>query len=428
MSTADDGPTPGAVAPLGEAEAAALFSDLVALPALLLAVSGGPDSTALLILAARWRAGLFAGPRLIAATVDHGLRPEGAAEAAVVRKLAGGLGLPHHTLRWTGKKPAAGLQEAARAARYGLLAQAAREAGARHVLTAHTRDDQAETVLFRLARGSGLSGLAGMARVAAVPLSLRKEDPPTPDPFGAQVRAQPFADANGGRGAEALWLPSPRERSSWRGGVGGGGQATNEVLLLVRPFLDIPKTRLIATLAVAGIPFADDPSNRDSRFTRARLRTLLPGLATEGLSAARLAQLAARMRRADAALEAAVERLAGDLGLSLDGLGAAHADPAQPARLDAAGWVRAPAELRLRLLGRLIGRVGNGGAVELGKLETLAAALAAACAGSGPDARFRRTLAGAMVTLAAGVLTVEPAPPRRSAQIVAPAVPTPTET
>src|SRR6202790_4922314 len=150
--------------PISAQEAKRLFADWKRAPAIVLAVSGGPDSIALVGLAARWRRGLTRGPRLIAVTVDHGLRAEAAREARDVRRLARALDLPHRTLRWAGTKPKTGLPAAARAARYRLLAQAARANGATHILTAHTRDDQAETLLMRMLRGSGLSGLAAMAR------------------------------------------------------------------------------------------------------------------------------------------------------------------------------------------------------------------------------------------------------------------------
>jgi tRNA(Ile)-lysidine synthase len=331
--------------PVSPAEAAALFDDLKKLPALLLAVSGGPDSTALLWLAARWRAGLKGGPKLVAVTVDHGLRPEAAEEARAVARLARKLGIAHRTLRWTGRKPATGLQEAARAARYRLLAGAARKAGASAVLTAHTLDDQAETVLIRLARGSGLTGLAGMRR------------------------SRPLLEAG-------------------------------EDLRLVRPLLGIAKSRLIATLRAENIPFAEDASNRDPRFTRARLRGLMPRLAEEGLTVPRLALLADRLARAEEALgqtaDAAYEMYAmrSDGRIEFDG---------------AEGLL--PDEIALRLLGRAITEVGDEGPVELGKLEALHSALLYAL-----QARqsLRRTLAGAVVTRSRSFLTVERAPPRRS--------------
>src|SRR3954454_8382652 len=150
--------SPGANDPVSEAEAAALFADLSNAAALVMAVSGGPDSTALMWLAARWRDGLEHKPTLIAVTIDHRLRPGSAREALEVKRLAARFGVEHRTLRWTGKKPATGLPEAPRDARYRMLALAAGKSGARHVLTAHTLDDQAETVLFRLARGSGIGG------------------------------------------------------------------------------------------------------------------------------------------------------------------------------------------------------------------------------------------------------------------------------
>jgi tRNA(Ile)-lysidine synthase len=230
--------------PISVSQAKRLFADWKAAPALLLAVSGGPDSIALMWLAVRWRRALTRGPRLIAVTVDHGLRREAAREARDVKRLAKALDLPHRTLRWTGVKPKTGLPAAARAARYRLLAQAARAGGATHILTAHTRDDQAETLLRRMLRGSGIAGLAAMAR------------------------------------------------ESERDGV-----------LLARPLLDVPKSQLIATLNRAKIAFADDPTNRDASFTRPRLRALMPVLAEEGGDSRNLARLALRLARANAAIE-----------------------------------------------------------------------------------------------------------------------------
>jgi len=332
-----------AEAPLSAKEVKSLFADLARAPALVLAVSGGPDSTALLMLAARWCAALKNGPQLLAVTVDHGLRAQSAAEANSVKRLARKLGVPHKTLRWTGRKPATGLQEAARAARYRLLAEAAKKTGAQHVVTAQHLDDQAETVMLRLARGSGLSGLCAMARESEI--------------FGTT---------------------------------------------LVRPLLDLPKARLVATLLKARLSFADDSSNRDPRFTRARLRALMPALAKEGLSAPRLSKLAGRLRRADLAIEAMVWAAAQRL-----------TSPAPPAplalALDAGGFARLPDEVALRLLGRAVAAIGDEGPVELGKLEALYAALAA---NEGSSAVIRRTLAGAVVTYGADRLLIERAPPR----------------
>ena len=335
-------------------EAKTLFSDLGDTPALVLAVSGGPDSTALMLLAARWRDALAHKPKLVAVTVDHGLRAESKCEAADAGRLARKLGVTHRTLRWTGAKPTAGLPEAARAARYKLLAKAAREAGATHVLTAHTLDDQAETVLIRLTRGSGITGLGAMQRMSVLP-----------------------------------------------------GSARNEELHLLRPFLDIPKSRLIATLRAAKIPFAEDPSNRDPRFTRARLRALMPELAREGLDAHRLDLLARRLRRADAAIEAAVVRARAELALACP--------LPDTAAFDALAFTALPAEVALRLIGQAVAEVGDEGPVELAKLEALKQALDTAQ--SAGIARFRRSLAGAVVTLSGATLMVERAPKRRGRRL-----------
>jgi tRNA(Ile)-lysidine synthase len=328
-------------------EVTSLFSGLQSLPVLVLAVSGGPDSTALMDLAARWRDSLTTKPKLIAVTVDHGLRKESKAEAAAVARLARELDIAHRTSRWTGRKPKTGLQEAARLTRYRLLGRAARKAGGTHILTAHTLDDQGETVLIRMSRGSGLSGLGAMQRISVAP--------------------------------------------------------QNEELFVVRPFLEIPKARLIATLNAAGISYADDPSNRDPRFTRARLRGLMHLLAEEGLDAAQLARLAHRLKRADVAIEKAVERAVTELFVELPG--------APAIALESRRFADLPAEVALRLLGRAVARVGDEGPVELGKLEALKTALDEAQ--NSPKNRFRRTLAGAIVTLKDPQILVERAPPRR---------------
>lgn len=346
--------------PISARAAKQLFAELKSAPALLLAVSGGPDSVALMWLVARWRRSLARGPHLTVVTVDHGLRPEAAREAREVRRLATELGLPHRTLRWRGPKPKTGLPAAAREARYRLLADAARKAGASHVLTAHTRDDQAETLLMRMLRGSGLAGLSAMARL------------------------------------------------SERDGI-----------VLARPLLDVPKSQLIATLKRAGIGFADDPTNRDANFTRPRLRALLPQLAAEGGDARSLARLAARLARANAAVEVLADGAERFLRLRDRG-DASHAGIRS---FEASAFALLPEEVRLRLLLRAINALGHEGPAELGKVETLLAALDQAIA-TGPAARRRagangrailkQTLAGALISLAGGRIHIAPAPARRS--------------
>ena len=159
----------------------------------------------------------------------------------------------------------------------------------------------------------------------------------------------------------------------------------------------------------AKIAFARDPSNRDPRFARPRLRDLMPVLAREGLDARRLALLARRLRRAEAAIEMTV----GDCGS-----GACRSRPWSargPIVFDAAKFYRLPAEVALRLLARAIARLGDEGPVELGKLEALFEALGSAAANP-QTARLRRTLAGALVTLARGRLVIERAPARKTRQ------------
>jgi len=333
------------LSPISAPQAKQLFAAWASAPALILAVSGGPDSVALMWLAARWRKAMKRGPALIAVTVDHGLRTEAAREARDVKKLAATLNLPHRTLRWIGDKPATGLPAAARQARYALLAKATRAAGATHILTAHTQDDQAETLLMRMARGSGMAGLAAMAR------------------------------------------------ESDRDGV-----------VLARPLLDIPKARLIATLAKARIGFAQDPSNLDPQYTRPRWRALMPQLAAEGLDSRNLARLAARLSRANDAIEFEVD-------MAEDAL-ASRSSPSQ-INLDMQLFAELQEEIRLRLLLRMIDHIGHEGPAGLGQAEALLASIDRAMQADGGGIRLKQTLAGALVTLTDDRLRIDPAPPRR---------------
>ncbi|ARJ65110.1 tRNA lysidine(34) synthetase TilS [Magnetospirillum sp. ME-1] len=218
-------------------------------PRLGVAVSGGADSLALALLADRWAK--ERGGDVLALTVDHGLRPESAAEAEWVGGWLAAQGIAQRILTWTGEKPRSDLQAAARAARYRLLGEACAEEGILHLLLAHHRDDQAETLLLRLGRGSGLDGLSAMA---------------------------------------------PERPTAW-------GR-------LLRPLLGTPRARLEATLREQGQDWISDPSNANPAFARVRLRRLAPVLAAEGLSAERLAATARSLARAQDAIDAMVAQAA----------------------------------------------------------------------------------------------------------------------
>jgi tRNA(Ile)-lysidine synthase len=169
--------------------------------------------------------------------------------------------------------------------------------------------------------------------------------------------------------------------------------------------LDVPKSQLVATLNKAKIAFADDPTNRDTSYTRPRLRALMPKLAEEGGDVRNLVRLAARLARANAAREVLVDGAERYLALS-------DRDDAARFGFDAQAFAGLPEEIRLRLLMRAIDRTGHEGPAELGKAEALLAALDRAVAeGKG---RLKQTLAGAAISLAGGRIHVEPAPPRRA--------------
>ena len=315
---------------------------------ILLAVSGGPDSTALMHAAASLRSEV----PLHVATIDHGLRPEAASEAVSVGQAAAAIGLPHAVLPWEGDKPTTGLQDAARAARYRLLTDHAAALGADLILTAHTRDDQAETVLMRLAADSALAGLAGMR-------------------------------------PERILAPGLR---------------------LGRPFLRLDKGTLVDWCEEHGISFLRDPSNANPRFARARLRAAATALAAEGLTSARLARLAERAARDEAALRQAAEAALADAMLPTSG---------PMPRLDGTRLIALPEAVALRCLDLAITRAGGHG-YRLERLEALVfeALLPALHGGTS----LRRTLAGYCVSVERGcVVTITPAPPLKNAGAAAPA-------
>ena len=276
---------PGAP-PLDERAFAALMQPLGPFepaPRIAVAVSGGPDSLALCLLAGRWAEAR--GGTVAALTVDHRLRLESGAEAAQVRRWLAARAIAHRTLRWRAAPRISATQAEARAARLALLTGWCRRAGVLHLLLGHQREDQAETALQRLVHGSGIDGLAAMA-----PVRLALE------PAGGGVR-------------------------------------------LLRPLLSVSAEALAATLAHLNQPWIDDPTNRDTGHARPRLAAALTQLEREGLSASRLARVAARAADDRAALD----------GLCTDLLvGSAHPSPAGFVTLDLAALHRAPPALALR--------------------------------------------------------------------------------
>jgi tRNA(Ile)-lysidine synthase len=224
-----------------------------------------------------------------------------------VQDAARALALDHATLRWEAARPASGLQEAAREARRALLFAHARTIGADAVAMAHTADDQAETLLMRLARGSGLDGIAGMAPITSV----------------------------------------------------GPG------LALVRPLLTMTRERVEAILRARGVSWIEDPSNTDTAFERVRIRNAQAMLAGVGLAAEPLATSARRLLRARQALDdAAIDVLdAPDGPVSVDALGFAT--------LDWPGLSQRPAEVRLRVLAGLIETIGGTDHISLAALEAM---------------------------------------------------------
>jgi tRNA(Ile)-lysidine synthase len=301
--------------PIRPEELDGLFAPLAPHLPCVLAVSGGSDSTALMVLFADWLRQRGEEPaRHTVVSVDHGLRPEARDETCKVRELALELGYRYETLLivWGEEKPQTGIQAAARERRYRLIGEYMRRHRIGLLLTGHTRDDQAETLLMRLARGSGLDGLSGIAPIA------------------------PLGDAG----------------------------------LIARPLLAVPKARLRATLRARGMVWIEDPSNRAPEFERSRLRAARAKLDALGLTDAMLALSARRLLRARRALDRTVERFCDpEAGIvAVDACGIVAVDRA---RLREAGE-----EIALRVLDAAI--VAAGGSEEpvpLSRLEAIAAAI-----------------------------------------------------
>ncbi len=214
------------------------------------AVSGGGDSTALLHLL--HRVAEPAGHVLHAVTVDHGLRPEAAAEAAAVAGFCAALGVPHETLRWAGPDATGNLMDQARRARMRLMADWARSRGIGHIALGHTADDQAESFLINLSRAAGLDGLAGM-------------------------------------------------RAAW----------TRDGVCWTRPLLGQTRAALRAYLRRNGVTWIEDPSNDNDRFTRVRARRALQALTPLGITVDRLTTSIHNLAMAQDAVIAATVQAAG---------------------------------------------------------------------------------------------------------------------
>lgn len=239
-------------------DAQAVFSPLMQFQRIGLAISGGPDSLALLLLAGEYAQANDAHDRFIVYSVDHGLRQEAADEVRFVLETSAGLGLKARGLKWEGTKPTTGIQQAARRARYALMGRAMAEDEVDVLVTAHHLGDQAETVLMRLAHGSGVEGLRGMDY---------------------------FSEVAG--------------------------------VAIVRPLLGVDPVALSQVVQRAGLAPAGDPSNLDTDYERVRWRHALPQFAALGLDTRRLARFADRMRDADQAISATANTVEVETGVGV---------------------------------------------------------------------------------------------------------------
>jgi tRNA(Ile)-lysidine synthase len=259
-----------------------------------IAVSGGGDSIALMHLLADWAVARKAAPPLVL-TVDHGLRAESAKDAKQVLRWAKAAGLASEILTVDGKKPKADIEAWAREARYRLMAERLSRRGLKALYLAHTEDDQAETFLIRLARGSGLDGLGAMRSLSPFPV------------------------------------------------------AGFENLILARPLLRMSRENLREHLAARNLTWLEDPMNNEPRFARSRMRALIPALSAAGLSVRRMADAAAHLARARDALDVATAAVLARACCKKDSL----------LLLDPEALSAAPREIGLRALAALLQSVSE---------------------------------------------------------------------
>jgi tRNA(Ile)-lysidine synthase len=260
------------------------------------AVSGGSDSMALMHLL-RALAKSEKQPPPIVLTVDHGLRKSSGKDAKQVAAWAKEAGLTAHVLAWRGAKPQSGIEAAARAARYRLMGAWLAKHKVATLLVGHTQDDQAETFLLRLARGSGLDGLAAM-----------------------------------------------RARAPWP--IPGFGQLT-----VARPLLNLRREPLRSYLQALGQAWLDDPMNDDAAFDRVKIRKAAAALDAAGLSPQRIAAAAAHLARARESLEIVTEAVLAR---------AVRTGAGEGVLLDPKALAAAPREVGLRALASVLMAVGGG--------------------------------------------------------------------
>ena len=244
-------------------------------------------------LFADWAEGQRVAPPAVL-LVDHGLRPQSHEDALEAARWARAAGLSAHVLHWQGSKPELNIEDRARTERYRLLGGWCAAHRVPDLFVAHTREDQAETFLLRLGRGSGVDGLSAMGAIAPLP----------------------------------IW--------------------GNLKVRLLRPLLDFGRAELRDFLTARGAPWLEDPMNEDSRFARVRIRKILPRLAAAGIPVQRIAEAARHLARAREALDAATE----------DFLSRHARLQSNFALLDAAALASARREIGLRALCAILGHIG----------------------------------------------------------------------